>query len=123
MGYVCSLLTAFCAIIGFRSRLLSWRLSCSGARWWRTRPSSVSITRSKPPSCRAHTVSASPAYRGVFQTVHLTNSSPFPAVVPNPAHASDADLPAKVAAYVAELVAPFKRLRGGVYLVDVVPKS
>lgn len=44
-------------------------------------------------------------------------------IVPNPAHAADKDLPQKVAEYVASKVAPHKKLRGGVIVIEEIPKS
>lgn len=44
-------------------------------------------------------------------------------IVPNPAHAGDKDLGKKVAEYVAGKVAPHKKLRGGVVVIEEIPKS
>ena len=44
-------------------------------------------------------------------------------IVPTPAHTKDVDLPKKVADYVAGKVAPHKKLRGGVVVIEEIPKS
>ncbi|BGP50499.1 hypothetical protein JCM10450v2_006418 [Rhodotorula kratochvilovae] len=44
-------------------------------------------------------------------------------IVPNPEHAKSATLQKDVAAFVATKLAPHKRLRGGVVILDVIPKS
>lgn len=43
-------------------------------------------------------------------------------VVPNPEHAKSPTLLKDVAAYVAEKLAPHKRLRGGVIVLEAIPK-
>ncbi|KAK4050746.1 hypothetical protein OIO90_004968 [Microbotryomycetes sp. JL221] len=48
---------------------------------------------------------------------------PLAFIVPDAKSANDKDLAKKVADYVASKVAPHKRLRGGVRIVDVIPKS
>ncbi|SCV71645.1 BQ2448_3233 [Microbotryum intermedium] len=44
-------------------------------------------------------------------------------IVPDAAHKDDKDLAKKVQTFVADRVAPHKKLRGGVFLLDVIPKS
>lgn len=51
----------------------------------------------------------------------LAHSDVF-AVVPDATHAQDKDLPRKIEAFVAGVVARHKWLRGGVFLVESIPK-
>ena len=44
-------------------------------------------------------------------------------VVPEAAYAADPLLPTKIQQFIAENVASHKRLRGGVILIDIIPKS
>ncbi|KAM0790826.1 hypothetical protein ACM66B_004671 [Microbotryomycetes sp. NB124-2] len=59
---------------------------------------------------------------GVYSEEQATEL-PLAFVVPSPDHANDTDLAKKVQDYVQAKVAPHKRLRGGVRIVDVIPKS
>ncbi|GAA5930753.1 hypothetical protein JCM3775_003857 [Rhodotorula graminis] len=44
-------------------------------------------------------------------------------IVPNPEHAKSPTLKQDVAAFVADKLAPHKRLRGGVFILEAIPKS
>ncbi|KAK4050826.1 hypothetical protein OIV83_003248 [Microbotryomycetes sp. JL201] len=59
---------------------------------------------------------------GVYSEEQATEL-PLAFIVPSPEHANDKDLAKKVQDYVQSKVAPHKRLRGGVRIVDIIPKS
>jgi len=65
---------------------------------------------------------ADAAVIGVYDDNQATEL-PRAYIVPNPSNAKDADLRKKVAEYVAGKVAPHKRLRGGVIVIEEIPKS